>query len=372
MLTAARFVKSRLAPLTGFTGRSTRYYTGSVGIRVVGVRARQTKESRLARPISLIDVSALGALPAGVPRIYQDQRDTSENRLVLQKRPELRERPTMQNITLLLPNRYPLANSTKIFYLDAAPGAFSLRNDLLGNYVVGVRGKTLFFAREFFQSALRCASVLFLKVTAQPSMSMADRLECLTAVPDAIGSRCDFIDSEIYAKEILYVRHQRIINITGCSQVKSSTMQDKISLSLLRFKQSGLTLPRGILHPQSTSRTQYANGRSTGKSQVFMIVGNCPVLAKCALRLFVQLVGVGHLADSPNNQLARKREGRTGFVVAQSVNGVLTKHLGFPSPIGNPITAFIDRFKRLLQQSHLLRSWLEFHFGGQLHNYTVA
>src|ERR1700730_17101415 len=172
MRTTAQFAKSGGIALSRFTGCSTRYHSGSVGIRVRCEAADLTTETRLAGPILLRDVAAFGTFPRCVAGIDGDQRDSGERRLVVEERPELEKGPTVENSPLLAPSPYPFANPRQIFDGDPAPGAFSESNDLLTYHVVRVFGKARLFAGQFLQSTLGCAGLLALQFGAQPAMAL--------------------------------------------------------------------------------------------------------------------------------------------------------------------------------------------------------
>ena len=133
MRTTAQIAKSGVVALGGFTCRPARYYPGSVGIRIVGVLARHATECRLVGPVFFGDVSAFGTFPAGVPGVHIDHRNTGECCFVRDKHSQLEKRPTMENCSLLAPNRHPTADATKLFQLDSAPRASSASNDLFTN-----------------------------------------------------------------------------------------------------------------------------------------------------------------------------------------------------------------------------------------------
>ena len=118
-------------PLAAFTGRPTRNYAGSVDIRMFGVSARSTPECRLAGPIALVCVPASGTLPTGIARVHGKEWNPRKRRFVLQECPELRERPTVQNRSLLMPGLDPFADAAEVFDGDSATGSTVYRRIIL-------------------------------------------------------------------------------------------------------------------------------------------------------------------------------------------------------------------------------------------------
>ena len=90
--------QSGVAALGEFTGRPATDIPGRVGIRVGGVSTPHATECRLVGSVPLVNVAALGTLPAGVAGIDGYQRDTRQFGLVRQEETQLRERPRVQNL----------------------------------------------------------------------------------------------------------------------------------------------------------------------------------------------------------------------------------------------------------------------------------
>jgi hypothetical protein len=137
----AQFAKSGASALSGFTGRSATFpkVRGSVYVGVGSKATGPTAKPILGLTVSLLCMPADRALPAAIARIDRDQQDGSKRRFVRQKCPQLSEGPRMQNSTLRTPGLDPFAYPCQFLDGDSALGAFSFRNDLLGNYVVGSR-----------------------------------------------------------------------------------------------------------------------------------------------------------------------------------------------------------------------------------------
>ena len=106
------------------------------------VAAFDTGEAVLRWSVALIHHPALRAPLTRVPGVDQDHRNAGPQRLVRQELPELGEGPTGVSDALRLPNLRPLADMRQVFQPDAAAGAFGVRNNLLGNKVVGVSTQT--------------------------------------------------------------------------------------------------------------------------------------------------------------------------------------------------------------------------------------
>src|SRR4051794_31703554 len=70
-------------------------------VRVGGVSARTAYEFALALAVGLLAMSALGASPAGVPRVDRDHGDASKPGLVFHECSQLEEGPAREPIALV-------------------------------------------------------------------------------------------------------------------------------------------------------------------------------------------------------------------------------------------------------------------------------
>ena len=93
------------------------------------------------RPVLLAYGVAIGAFPAGVAWIHNDDGDAHPFCLVFDERPELIKRPRVVDVPVALPNGCPHPDFTEVFNGNCGRGAFCCLNDLLRYYMVGVPGK---------------------------------------------------------------------------------------------------------------------------------------------------------------------------------------------------------------------------------------
>src|SRR5947209_7099709 len=181
-------------------------YAGSVCIRVRRETAGSATECRLVGTVPLFGVSASGTLPTTVPGLHGDQADARLLRLVLQKRSQLRKRPTVQNSPLPPCSPYPVAYPRQFFDGDPASGAFGGGNDLLRDYVVDVFGKAMFFAGELLQAPIGGSGLLRLQLRPQSALAVANRFDFAAAVDRAVRVRGDLSHTEINSEESIRPR----------------------------------------------------------------------------------------------------------------------------------------------------------------------
>jgi hypothetical protein len=364
--------KSGANALTRFTGWSTRYYTGSVGIRVVGVFARRAPEGRLVGPVLFRDVSALRAFQRGVAGIDKNQRHSGHCRFVSDEQPQLRERPTVENYSLLAPNRNPLANAAQVFELDSASCAFSASDDLFTYHVIGVAGEALFLARKFLQSPLRRPSLRLLKLGPQATMPEPNRFCFGAAMPFAIGGRCDIAHSKIHTEKLrrFYRRIGRQIDRT--EQMELSLAVNQIGLSLDAVE----ALPLVLAVDQGNDYTLLRQGPQTHLVDALephnaLVVCDRAERLEGGTNLLVPRKTLHRLADGADGHLRRQAKPRADLGISEFMDRRLAKHTGIEAATSRKRSRFIASRHCFEQTFSLLGIRQQLQLERQLHQLGV-
>ena len=121
---------------------------------MVRMSTRLTAELALVLAVSLLGMTALVALLRSVAWVNQDDRYSSQCRLVGNETAELVECPTQSLCSLLMPNRGASVNSAQIFQSDSTLAVFSLCNEVLTDTVILVRPETSLPTRYLLQPSL--------------------------------------------------------------------------------------------------------------------------------------------------------------------------------------------------------------------------
>ena len=360
---------AQLAKYGRLTGCPARDYPGSVDIRVLGVPTRQASECRLVGPVLLVGVPTFGTLPAGVPRVHGNQRNTRQLCLVDQERTQLGEGPTMQNGTLLTPSPDPLADAIEIFDGNAAPGAFGGFNDLLTDHVVDVFGKTKLLARQLLQPALGGAGLLLLQPRPQPAMPVSNALHFAAAVPLAVAGGSNLRNSEVYAKELANSRYLRLCDLARGHQKPFATDQAEIGFAFPGCEQCAL--------PVATDKrnTQPAIEGPDGNGGGLQVVGEDSLIesgrsrgAEGAPRLLVEFVGIGYLRNAAHGGLRGKSELIPHTAIAELVQIELPEGFGIPRHRADRIASGIASGQRARQGVRLDGGRAEFQLRGEMHS----
>jgi len=174
----------------------------SDGIRRASEPAGYAAEVVSCGTVCFVDGAALRAGPGGVLRIDEDNRNPCQSGLVLDKLPELMERPAMVGAPLSLSNRYPITDALQIFKSDTAPGAFGLRNQPFADHMVHVCGEPRFLVSPLLQEPLRRLGALLLKPCPQLRVTLPQAVDLSTRVCFAIGVGSEVHDAEVNAKKV--------------------------------------------------------------------------------------------------------------------------------------------------------------------------
>jgi hypothetical protein len=218
-------------------------YQSSVEIGVGRVVARSTLERGLARPVPLVDVSALGALTRRVAGIDKDHRHASKGSLVRDERAELVEGPRKKFSPLAARSPYPSRDALQILKDNRGLCAFSRGNELFGNTVVHVASEARFLAAKALKAAFRGSGLLRLELRAKAALSVADATESRAgvAVPFGIGGNVG--DAEVYA-ESAAPRGLGHVNLDGHDERESGVVDAQPRLTVFSENKTWPTLER--------------------------------------------------------------------------------------------------------------------------------
>lgn len=218
---------------------------GSVYVGMLRVPACSTEELALRGAIGFCGMAVLGASSTGVFGVHKHNPDASLLSLVLNKRSQLRECPTMQSGPLFASNRDPQTNVLEVFQSNRPLRALRLRNDLLRYYVVDIFRQTLLLPREISESALRRFRCYLWQLSPQSPISMTDVFHGRPAVLLVIGIGRQVPDSQVYAQRVSDILLCRALLVARSSEIKLAA--DPTLLAALSAFPFGARRPIGDL-----------------------------------------------------------------------------------------------------------------------------
>ena len=318
--------------------------------------------------IGFVDMFALRASAAGVAGVYQHNPHACPLRLVFDKFPELKERPTVQRGSLRATNCYPVAYSAQVFQSDSASGVFRLGHELLADAVIGVFRKAMFPSRQFFQLALGRPSAFGLQLGPQPAMPKTHMVDMASGVNSPIRVHSDIGDSQIYAKYLLHINQLGIFHVASGRQEKHIAEQAQIRLALPGGQQFPLAFAADKRDTQPTVHRPNRDFRVfQSPRQNTIIIGDAAQGFEAALALGVQFVGVRDFGDHPHRHLGRKGEFSSQVFVAQVMQVILLEGLGLTRLLTDKVAGGIRQRQRAFQGASLFRRRQKFDLGHQLH-----
>ena len=216
------------------------------------VTARHTGKNALAFAIGFVNMPTLRASAARVAGVNQHHRHTSPLGFVGDKRPQLKERPTMQGGPLSTMNRYPVAYPVQIFQSESASGVFRLCHQLLADTVVRVLRKAMFFTGEFFQMAFGRPRAFGLQLGPQAAVTKTYIVDVAGRVNSSIRIDGDIGNAQIHAERPFHVNRFGFFHIAGSRQEEHIVEQAQIRLTVPGRQQFPLALAADQRNMQPT------------------------------------------------------------------------------------------------------------------------
>jgi hypothetical protein len=158
-------------------------------------------------------------------------RHTQQLSLVHDKRLELGKCPRVECCALRLPSPDPRANVGQIFDRNRALRAFSLRNNLLGETVVDVFGKSGFLPSKNAQSAAAAQAAEPLQFIPEPPMPVAHVLDRPPAMEFPIAIDSDIRNPKVDTEHAFNVERIGRLNLAGSEQIPLPAHERQIAFA---------------------------------------------------------------------------------------------------------------------------------------------
>jgi hypothetical protein len=329
-----------------------------------------TNEFGLSPAVGLGCMPAMATSPAGIPWVYEEDRNASELRLVGDKSSEFVEGPLAESFSLLFSNRYPEA--LEVFKDYASPGVFGGLNDSFGNGVVGGAFESSFPAGELPEMPFGGRSPLFLEGFLEGGHFGADVIHSLPGEVLPIGS-CGEIDyPEINSERPLWFKRCSVRDFDAETKVKIALAIDKVGLS------SDSTLVKlGVRaednrYLKPSVKTENRDGIEVFEGENPAVVYDGGVLPEDMKPLLLGSIGFRNLADGPDGKLCGKTVGRTDMGVNKVVESYLSEFLLLEGYPGDVVASFVEDLDGSHQRNLLFFGREEFDFDCKLHGYIVS
>jgi len=334
-----------------------------------------TGEFGLRQTIGFVYVTTSGTGAARIPRVNQEYRHANPFCFVSHERTKLEEPPAMQGCSLFATNRNPLAYSAQIFQGNCSICVFRFSNQFLAYTVVGVFGKTVFFARKPFKFAFGRACAFSLQLGPQKAVTVAHVIDMVGRMGLPIAIHSDVGNTQINPQRAFNIDRLRFFNFAGGREIKQPFVQSQVGFSLPHLKQFQLPLTTNKRDAKPPVYRQYRNGLvSQSPRKDAVIVCNTALSFEGAFCFAVEFVCIGNFRNCSYRHLRRKAKQFPYRMIAFVMQVILSKGFRFPRSITDKPTSVVCLFEGVSERVGLIGSREKFDLGNQFHapNYSTS
>ena len=348
------------------------YYTSRVGVGVRAVATRKARKIVASLPVALLDVSTDTAFPRSVAGIDEADLNAGTLGLVNDLALQVCKGPRVQDASLLAGSPYPKTDALDVFEGDTAPGAFSHSDNLLGNNVIDVFGKSSFFSTSFYKKSFGTFCSFPLQLASKPIGTAAKTVEVSTRKVLAVAGSGDVDHADINTEPVKSFLLFNIWHVYGDKEVELLLSQHQVSFPFVVLKQASLRLATDKWHALAAidrPNTDFV----VAPRQNSRVVRYCSKWAKNTSRFCVKLVGVCDFGNATHDYLrAEINKFSSAYVITEFVKVELSEGLSRPSTIRKPVTSRVGPSKRAHKHRHLLYGRPELDLHCELHTKTIA
>lgn len=319
--------------------------------------AGNTGESRLIGTILFINTTTYRAGSRSIARINGDYLNPAQNAFVLDKRPKLSKRPTMQSSPLGAPDRNPFADILKAFKGNSASGALRFGYYFLADAVVYITGKACFLSRQLLQSALCRLCSFFLKLRAKIPMPMSYSFNCLSGKNFSIGIGGDICDSKIDTKKTIRINWRSIREDTILKQEEHAVFVNKVGLSFNSLKHLFSIITNNKGHNHSSRSTGDGNTINPLIGEKPVVENNSSMRFEFVKRLFVSSIGFDNLSYRSDRILRREVKLLSYHIITFVMDSHLGRCLKVISNLGSQITCLVETLNNVNKFGGLFVAW---------------
>ena len=322
----------------------------------------------MIRTVTLIDTTTYRTGLGRIAWVNCDNWNTHQFSFVLDKLAELVKRPVRVSCPLLALNRYPVADTLKVFEGDPASGVLRSLHNTLADAVVGVSLVTLLLAGYLAELMLRGARSLALQVAATVGILAALVFYRHATIRLAIAICREVDNAKIDAEKPIYILRLWSFDIAGDEQIELAADMTQVGLAPVAIQKLALAVAALVGHTLATFECPDVDSLLAGlKTEDTVVIGKRAVWLEDALCLLVKFVGVCDFGDRSHNYLCGQRVAFANVVVDDLVEAELAKDFALPRLLANVVAGGISRLKCLEQRVTLFRRRSQLDLRSQFH-----
>lgn len=328
-----------------------------------------TLERCLIRAVRSGDMTAGRAGLTGVARVHEQHRHAPQAGFVGDERLQLPEAPVMQSCPLAPLCLNPTAYALEIFQGNRAAGAFGVGNDSFTEAVVRIRLKPCLPPADGTELTGRGTGLFALQVPASVGEAAAVGFNFFAAIDRTRTGRSQVHDAQVNAQYVQGLDGFRFFHVADAGDVPLAANIEQVHFALAGLQELPLVLSADVGDSLPTAKGPDTDLSVTAKAKDPVVIRLTCMFAEGALRLAVQLIGIGDLRYTPDSSLGSQPKLSTHGGVGQLLQGKLAESPGLPRLLRDPIACGITAFQRLFQQGRLLGSRQQLNVGHQLHGF---
>ena len=192
---------------------------GRGAIRWASEPTGYARESVSVRVVAFLAVPTLRTRPAGIARVYEENRHSGELRFVDDKLPQLSKAPWVQRPPLRPSNPYPGVNPLQVLESDATSGALSRADYAFGDGVIRVGCHPPFFSLALLEELFCRLAQLRLKSRPDAGVAVSKTTKLATGVGLPVRVDGDILDTEVHPEPVFRLTgRRRFVNFDRSEQ----------------------------------------------------------------------------------------------------------------------------------------------------------
>ena len=321
--------------------------------------------------IRLRDEATLRTGAGGISGVNQLHDYPCESSFILDKLPQLTERPRVLLSPLCFPNRDAVSDVGKVFKGDTSTAVFSLCNNILTNYVVYMSSKPLFFLGPLFEKSLCLFRAIGLKFRAKLGMAFSESVNLIPRVnfPIRVGNYVH--NTQVYTQKAIRLIWCWLRGINHDCQIEGAITKNKVGLSHLPIKSSFLICPNPDRDYLATFESKYGNFIQPLPREDSLVINHRRVGFEIMHYFSISLVALRNSCNRSYCHLGGKPVMLPKVAIDHVMKVILPKGKSLKSLTRCVVTSFVETLHSLKKRLVLLWARGKFNHQSLLHNYIV-
>jgi len=305
---------------------------------------------------------------ARVGQLYQHPRKLS---LILDKLNKLAESPGVVATPLGFSNRCPIPDAVEVFQGNQAMGVFSLRHQLLADYVVGVSSEVSFPTRKPFKMSLSRFSSLALERSLKPIGLFPYLVYFFTRIklPIAVNGKVD--NSQVNSQCSNGVIWGGFWGINRNRKIEGLIAENKVTLFDNPVKPYFLISPNPDGDKETSLKCEDGDSVQSLPGEDALIINHRRMELEGMQSGLISAIAFNHFSNNSDCHLSRQAVVLTKIAVSKVVELYLAGCMLFKGKPGDIVTRLIKSLHRLKKSVVLLGSRAKFDHQSLFHSFSI-